>query len=204
MKDDLLLLRIRNLCTDNLFSQVNGNWQSKGGPAGVAGCFAWNIPDDQNEKPDPEILYDETVKNNNDSPNDDLKPKCDEDKFGIRLSVKVNDEKKVLDKDHIYVGNQKIYRTCRTPDLQSKIKNVPEIKDEGNTSRDMFRERSIFADENEALKVRIKNFKIEQSPEEEVGERFDKLGITGEAIRTHLAQHKETESVLTPETKTTR
>ena len=162
----------------------------------MAGCFSWDSPRGKlAHSPDPEPLHEE-LNYNEREPNRSIKPVTpsdDREKFRMKVAVEASDRKDGLDKDYIYVDNQKIYRPFRSPDLcgvrndetsarsRSSSDNSFELID-GNLNEEGIKERLVFSDDNEKLKVKIKNANTGADNHNEAEEKLRRLDVSGEAM----------------------
>ena len=159
---------------------------------GVAGCFSWDSPrGKRGDIPDPEPLHEEL---NYDTRQQNIKPATPDDdrqKNGMKVDVEVSDRKEGLDRDHIYVDNQKIYRAWRSPDLYGVRNDETSSRSgsdtgsesiEGNLNEGRTTERVVFRDDHEKLKVKIENANTGTEKHNEAEEKLRRLDVTGEAV----------------------
>ena len=160
----------------------------------MAGCFSWDSPRGKlANSPDPGPLHEELNYDERDQNIKPVTPDDDREKFRMKVAVEASDRKDDLDKDHIYVDNQKIYRPFRSPDLygvrndetsarsRSSSDNSFELID-GNLNEEGMKERLVFSDDNEKLKVKINNGKTGTDKHNEAEEKLRRLDVSGEAM----------------------
>ena len=114
----------------------------------------------------------------------------------MKVAVEASDRKVGLDKDHIYVDNQKIYRPWKSPDLYGvrndetttarsrstcSSDNSFELVD-ANLNEEGMKKRLVFSDDNEKLKVKIKNANTSAENHNEAEEKLQRLDISGKAV----------------------
>ena len=158
----------------------------------MAGCFSWDSPrGKRGDIPDPEPLHEEL---NYDTREQNIKPVTpddDREKFGMKVDVQVSDRKEGLDRDHIYVDNQKIYRVWRSPDLYGVRNDETSSRSgsdngsepvEGNLNDEGMKERVVFRDDHEKLKVKIDNANTGADKHNEAEEKLRRLHVNGEAV----------------------
>ena len=163
----------------------------------MAGCFSWDSPRGKRaDSPDPEPLHEELNYDPREQNTKPVTPDEDKEKFGMKVAVEASDRKDGLDKDHIFVDNQKIYRPWKSPDLYGvrndettsersrstcSSDNSFELVDT-NLNEEGMKERLVFSDDNEKLKVKIKNANTGAENHNEAEEKLRRLDVSGESV----------------------
>ena len=175
---------------------MNQTWQRRSGPNGVAGCFSWDSPRGKTvNSPDPAPLHEEEPEDLNSSQtgagSKPATPENDKEKYGIKVDVKVGDKKEGLDRDHIYVDDKKIYRVWRSPDLYGDRGDETSARSGSDNSfeliysngdEDGVKERMVFSDDTQKLKVQIQNSNTGADTRNEPEEKMRTLSVTGQAV----------------------